>query len=174
LLTGGLGACRNNGIFSFLLVCVAVVSALTVTGLLILAVGKSPMAAYSALIKGVFGTTGRFAFALNKSTPYILAGVGVALCFRAIGAEGQIAVGGIVATWIGLNLEAAPSVLLIAMALVAGAAGGATWSALAATIWLKRGVHEVLCTLLLNFVGVLLVSEALYGAMGLSPRGRRV
>jgi general nucleoside transport system permease protein len=169
-LKSGLGARRDNGLSSFLLVCIAVVAALTVTGLLILAVGKSPMAAYSALVRGVFGTTARFAFALNKSTPYILAGVGVALCFRAklinIGAEGQIAVGGIAATWIGLNLEAAPSALIIAMALAAGAAGGAAWSALAAIIWLKRHVHEVLCTLLLNFVGVLLVSEALHGEMG--------
>jgi simple sugar transport system permease protein len=138
--------------------------------LLILAVGKSPIAAYWALTRGVFGTAGRFAFALNKSTPYILAGVGVALCFRAkvinIGAEGQIAVGGIAATWSGLTLQAAPSSLLIPIALFSGAAAGAAWSLLAAVIRLKRDVHEVLCTLLLNFVGVLLVSEALHGEMG--------
>jgi ABC-type uncharacterized transport system permease subunit len=160
----------RDGMESLLLACAAVALALAVTGLLILIAGKNPLVAYWALVNGVVGTTGRFAFALNKSTPYILAGVGVALCFRAkvinIGAEGQIAVGGIAATWIGLNMQALPSSLLIALALAAGAAAGAAWSALAAVIRLKRGVHEVLCTLLLNFVGVMLVSEALHGEMG--------
>jgi ABC-type uncharacterized transport system permease subunit len=160
----------SDGLRTFLLACAAIGLALSVTGLLILVAGKNPISAYWALIKGVAGTTGRFAFALNKSTPYILAGVGVALCFRAkvinIGAEGQIAVGGIAATWIALNMLALPPFLLITLALSAGAAAGAAWSALAAIIRLKRGVHEVLCTLLLNFVGVLLVSEALHGRMG--------
>ncbi|HWV52771.1 ABC transporter permease, partial [Pseudorhodoplanes sp.] len=50
--------------------------------------------------------------------------------------------------------------------LVAGALCGAAWAAIAAIIRLKRGVNEVLCTLLLNFVGVLLVAEALHGDMG--------
>jgi general nucleoside transport system permease protein len=165
----------SDGLRTFLLASAAIGLALAVTGLLILVAGKNPIAAYWALIKGVTGTTGRFAFALNKSTPYILAGVGVALCFRAkvinIGAEGQIAVGAIAATWIALNMLALPPVLQVTLALASGATGGAAWSALAAIIRLKRGVHEVLCTLLLNFVGVLLVSEALHGRMGESGAG---
>ena len=55
---------------------------------------------------------------------------------------------------------------MIPAAIVAAALGGAGWAAFAATIRLTRGVHEVLCTLLLNFVGLLLVSEALHGPMG--------
>jgi simple sugar transport system permease protein len=161
---------ENDGVRALLNACAAVLLALAVTGLLILIAGKNPLLAYWALVKGVAGTAGRFAFALNKSTPYILAGVGVALCFRAkvinIGAEGQIAVGGIGATWIALNMQVVPSPLFIGLALAAAAAGGAAWSGLAAVIRLKRGVHEVLCTLLLNFVGVLLVSEVLHGEMG--------
>lgn len=160
----------SDGLRTFLLACAAIGLALAVTGLLILLAGKNPIYAYWALIKGAVGTTGRLAFALNKSAPYILAGVGVALCFRAkvinIGAEGQIAVGGIAATFVALNFLSLPPFLLIALALVAGAVCGAAWAALAAVIRLKRGVHEVLCTLLLNFVGILLVSEALHGDMG--------
>jgi simple sugar transport system permease protein len=132
--------------------------------------GKSPAAAYWALLKGALGSFDRIAFGLNKSTPYILAGVGVALCFRAgvinIGGEGQIALGGLAASWVALSAAPLPSVLLICAALLAGAAAGAAWAGVAAAIHLKRGVHEVLCTLLLNFVGVLLVSEALHGAIG--------
>lgn len=160
---------RLDGLRTFLLACAAVGLALAVTGVLILIAGKNPVIAYWAMIKGAVGTADRLAFALNKSTPYILAGVGVALCFRAkvinIGAEGQIAVGGIAAAFVALYVKL-PSMPLIALALIAGAIAGAAWSALAAFIRLKRGVHEVLCTLLLNFVGVLMVSEALNGDMG--------
>jgi simple sugar transport system permease protein len=109
-------------------------------------------------------------FALNKSTPFILAGVGVAICFRArvinIGSEGQIAVGGIAASWIALNVPGLPSVVLIPLAIAGGALAGAAWASIAALMRLRRGVHEVLGTLLSNFVGVLLVSEALHGSMG--------
>ncbi|MET0971477.1 MAG: ABC transporter permease [Tardiphaga sp.] len=141
-----------------------------ITAILILIAGKNPLLAYAALLKGAFGSLDRIIFGLNKSTPYILAGLGVALCFRAnvinIGAEGQIAVGGIGATAVALSGLALPGFLLMPMALVAGAACGALWAGVAAFISLKRGVHEVLCTLLLNFVGVLLVSEVLHGRLG--------
>jgi simple sugar transport system permease protein len=67
-------------------------------------------------------------------------------------------VGGLAASWVALNVSGVPSALLIALSVTAGAAAGASWAGLAAAIRLKRGVHEVLCTLLLNFVGTLLVS----------------
>lgn len=148
----------------------AVALALLITAVLIVIAGKNPLLAYAALLKGAFGSIDRIAFGLNKSTPYILAGLGVALCFRAnvinIGAEGQIAVGGIGATTVALSGIALPGLVLIPVALIAGAACGAIWSGIAALISLRRGVHEVLCTLLLNFVGVLLVSEVLHGRLG--------
>jgi general nucleoside transport system permease protein len=148
----------------------AVALALGVTAVLIAISGKNPLVAYVAMVRGAIGSIDRIAFALNKSTPYILGGVGVALCFRArvinIGAEGQIAVGGIAATWVALNIAASSGAIVIPAAMVAAALGGAGWAAFAAAIRLTRGVHEVLCTLLLNFVGLLLVSEVLHGPMG--------
>ena len=154
---------------------VAVLLAFAVAGLLILASGKNPFIAYWALLRGAFGSMDSVAFALNKSTPYILAGVGVAICFRArvinIGSEGQIAVGGIAASWIALNISGLPSFLIIALAIVGGAVAGAVWASIAAIMRLKRGVHEVLGTLLSNFVGILLVSEVLHGSMGESGAG---
>ena len=148
----------------------AVALALGVTAVLIAISGKNPLVAYAAMVRGAVGSIDRIAFALNKSTPYILGGVGVALCFRArvinIGAEGQIAVGGIAATWVALNIAASSGAIVIPVAIVAAALGGAGWAAVAAVIRLTRGVHEVLCTLLLNFVGLLLVSEVLQGTMG--------
>lgn len=148
----------------------AVLLALLLTALLIAIAGKSPIAAYGAMLRGAFGSLDRIAFGLNKSTPYILAGLGVAICFRAkvinIGAEGQIALGGVGATTVALAGLALPSALVVPFALAAGALFGAVWAGVAAFVRLRSGVHEVLCTLLLNFVGVLIVSEVLHGRLG--------
>lgn len=144
--------------------------ALIVGGVLILLSGRDPISAYAALIGGALGSPDRIAFGLNKATPYVLTAVGVALCFRAkvinIGGEGQIAVGGVATTAVALYGTVLPSVLLVPAALLAGMAGGALWAGLAAVIRLGRGVHEVLCTLLLNFIALLLVAEILKGEMG--------
>ena len=148
----------------------AVALSFALTALLILAAGKNPLLAYAALLRGAFGSWDRIGVGLNKATPYMLTGVGVVLCFRAkvinIGGEGQIALGGLAATAVALALPQAPSLALPLVAVAAGALAGGAWAGLAALIRLRRGVHEVLVTLLLNFVGVLIVSEALQGAMG--------
>src|SRR5262249_22842030 len=148
----------------------AVLLALALTALLIVAAGKNPLLAYAALGRGALGSWDRVGVGLNKATPYVLTGVGVALCFRAkvinIGAEGQIALGGLAATWTTLTFPQAPALALASLALAAGAAAGTAWAAAAATIRLRRRVHEVLVTLLMNFVGVLIVSEALQGSLG--------
>lgn len=148
----------------------AVLLAFALTALLILAAGKNPFLAYAALARGAVGSWDRIGVGLNKATPYVLTGIGVALCFRArvinIGGEGQIALGGLAATWMALTFPQIPAVVLLLLALAAGAVAGAAWAALAAVVRLWRGVHEVLVTLLLNFVGVLIVSEALQGTLG--------
>jgi len=149
----------------------AIALAFAVSALLIALAGKSPLVAYGALLTGCLGSWDRIAVALNKTTPYLLTGVGVALCFRArvinIGGEGQIALGGLGAAWVAVRFPQAPAVILPALALGAGA----LWAGLAALIRLRRGVHEVLVTLLLNFVGVLIVSEALQGSLGETGAG---
>jgi ABC-type uncharacterized transport system permease subunit len=90
----------------------AVLLAFGVAAFFIMLSGKNPLLAYRVMARGAFGSVDAISFALNKSAPYILAGVGVALCFRAriinIGGEGQIAVGGICTTWAALHCGAAP------------------------------------------------------------------
>jgi simple sugar transport system permease protein len=128
--------------------------------------GKNPLDAFGALAQGAAGSPHQIGVALNRATPYLLAGAGVALCFRAgvinIGAEGQIALGGVGAAAMALLWPggAAPA------ALAAASLCGALWAALATAIHLARRVHEVLVTLLLNFVALLLVEQALSGALG--------
>jgi ABC-type uncharacterized transport system permease subunit len=142
--------------------------AFALTAILILLAGHNPLQAYGHLLAGAFGSWDRIVVALNKSTPYLLCAVGIAVCFRGrvitIGAEGQLAVGGAAAT--GFALWMGTAVGVAAGALVAGALAGALWAAIGAWIRVARGVHEVLVTLLMNFVALLLVAELLHGALG--------
>lgn len=148
-------------------VLAALGAALAVGALLVVLAGQDPAAAGLAMLRGAFGSADRMAVTLNKATPYLLAATGVALCFRAglvnIGAEGQIALGGLAATAVALPLGEAMPIL---PALLAACLAGAAWSALAGLLRAWRGVHEVLGTLLLNFVALLLVAEALRGPLG--------
>jgi simple sugar transport system permease protein len=132
--------------------------------------GHSPLTAFAAMAYGAVGSKHAIGIALNRTTPYLISGAGVAMCFRAgiinIGAEGQIAVGGIGAAAVALAWPSGPPLLLIVAALLGGALAGAAWAALATAIHLGRRVHEVLATLLLNFVALLLVQQVLAGPLG--------
>jgi simple sugar transport system permease protein len=151
-------------------IALAVALSLACAAALIAISGHDPLTAFAAMAEGTVGSALQIGVALNKTTPYLLAGSGVALCFRAgvinIGAEGQIAVGGMGAASVALWLPIDAAVPAIVLALAGGALAGAAWAALAASIHLGRQVHEVLVTLLLNFVALLLVQQALAGPLG--------
>lgn len=162
-----LETCRRLGLSALLLALSAAV--------LITLSGYNPISAMRALIAGAFGSTRAIGAGLDRSTPYMLGGVGVALCFRArvinIGAEGQIAAGGLGAVAATLAWPQASSVLAVVAALIGGALAGALWAGIAAALHLVRGVHEVLATLLLNFIALLLVQLLLAGPLGEAGAG---
>lgn len=151
-------------------VVLSVVWSLVVTGILILMAGKNPFVAYQHIVLGAFGSWPRVVVGLNKAAPYMLAGVGVALCFRGnvanMGSEGQIAMGGLAASVVALIGAGALGSAVLPAALIAGVLGGAAWAAIAAAINLTRGVHEVLVTLMMNFIAWLIVAEFLHGPLG--------
>ena len=147
----------------------AALSMLCAAGLVALS-GHSPLAAFVAIAQGAVGSPHQIGVALNRATPYLLAGGGVAMCFRAgvinIGAEGQIALGGAGAAAVALIWPNDVSALTAVASLLGAAALGASWAVVATAIHLGRRVHEVLATLLLNFVALLLVQQALAGPLG--------
>jgi len=151
-------------------IAIALLAALVIACVLIALAGASPVQALLAMAAGAFGSTQAIGAGLDRSAPYLLAGIGVALCFRAgiinIGAEGQIALGGLGATMAALSFQPSNAAEAITVALLAGALGGAAWAGLAALLHLGRGVHEVLATLLSNFVALLLVQLMLAGPLG--------
>jgi ABC-type uncharacterized transport system permease subunit len=151
-------------------ILIAILLSLLCAGALVAISGHDPIAAFIALVTGAVGSPHQIGAALNRTTPYLLAGGGVAMCFRAgtinIGAEGQIAVGGMGTAAIALVWPNDLSALATVAALLGGSASGAVWAGVATAIHLGRRVHEVLATLLLNFVALLLVQQVLAGPLG--------
>jgi len=95
------------------------------------------------------------------STPLIFTGLSVALAFRAglfnIGGEGQILIGSAASIWVGFTLTGLPAPLHLTVALVAGFLGGAAWAAIAGALKAWRGAHEVISTIMLNYIALRLV-----------------
>jgi general nucleoside transport system permease protein len=154
----------------FVRILLAVALSMLCAGALIAISGHDPIAAFVALVTGAVGSPHQIGAALNRTTPYLLAGGGVAMCFRAgiinIGAEGQIAIGGMGTAAVALAWPSELAGVAAVAALLGGAAAGAVWAGVATAIHLGRRVHEVLATLLLNFVALLLVQQVLAGPLG--------
>lgn len=112
--------------------------------------------AYSALFRGAFGSTRAISETLVAASPVILAGLSVAVGFRAglfnIGGEGQIIVGGITAILVGIKVPDMPFPIPMFLALLGGILGGAIWGGIAGLLKARTGAHEVITTIMLNFV----------------------
>ena len=126
--------------------------------------------ALAALWRGSFGTANAFLSAtLVRATPLLLAGLGVALAFRAgiwnIGAEGQLLAGAAVATAVSVLIGDAPPALLLPSVLVSGIAAGMFWASIAEVLRRRRGVLEVISTIMLNFVALHLVGALVTGPL---------
>ena len=141
----------------------AIIVALVVAGVVILAIGKNPLDAYWALLRGMFGSPDRIAASLGRSTPFIGAALSVAFAFKAglfnIGAEGQLLVGATVAAWVGTFswLAGLPGPLLIPIILLAGVIGGGLWGGIPGFLKARTGAHEVIVTIMLNNIAVLFI-----------------
>lgn len=145
-------------------------AALLVLASIIRMTGASPFAVATVLWAGAFGDSYNFAETCAQTVPLLLTGLGVTLAFRAklfnIGAEGQLLVGAITGTWVGVQtLEPVLRPLQLPLALAVGALAGALWSGIAALLRIWRGVHEVLSTLLLNFVALQMLAWMVRGPL---------
>src|SRR6266436_4488135 len=112
--------------------------------------------AYSALFTGSYGSLASISDTLVTVTPLIFASISVAIAFRAglfnIGAAGQLAVGAMAADLVGLTFTSWPSWLLIPVMLLASMLDGAIWGGLAGFLKAWRGAHEVVTTIMLNWI----------------------
>ncbi|MGZ3666108.1 MAG: ABC transporter permease, partial [Ktedonobacterales bacterium] len=137
---------------------------------LIAATGGDPLMSYEAMACGGFGLFcfGGETSALQISntieflTPLLLAGLAVAVAFRAglfnIGVQGQLILGAIFATVVGIRLASLPAIMLIPLVLLAGMLGGALWAGIAGALKALTGAHEVVTTIMLNYIAYNLLS----------------
>ncbi|MCR9238437.1 MAG: ABC transporter permease [Alphaproteobacteria bacterium] len=120
---------------------------------------------YIALLKGSVGSLNAISETLTAAAPLILAGLGLALGFRAglfnIGAEGQILMGGIAAVITGFSLPGLPFVLLLPLCLLSGALVGALYAGIAGWLRAATGAHEVISTIMLNLISYRLLDYLL-------------
>lgn len=130
----------------------------------------SPLAGFSALFNGAFGSTSEFAETLVQATALLFPALGIALAFRAglfnIGAEGQLVLGGLAAGVTGYFVPG-PPLLSVILTLTAGTIAGGLWGGIAGALRARFGANEVIATLMLNVVAGLLASYVVNGPLRL-------
>lgn len=154
---------------------IAVLAAFVVGGIIILLLGDNPVTAYSLLLSNSFGSIRDIGWTLHYATPLIFTGLAVAVAFRCgllnIGAEGQLYVGAFAAAWVGIKFGGItttmvgggspwanlPAVLLVPMCMLAAIAAGGLWGAIPGVLKARFGSHEVINTIMLNFIGIAFV-----------------
>jgi len=160
---------RLGALFDAFLPVLATLAALLVGAVMLLFLKVNPIDAYKALWIGAFGTSNAFAETLVKATPLLLVALGICISFRGdvinIGGEGQMIVGAILATWVGLTLTSLPGWLVIILALLAGFLGGAVWGGIPGFLKAYFRVNEILSTVMMNAIAVQLMNFLLRGPM---------
>lgn len=120
--------------------------------------------AYRELFVGAFGSVRAISETLYTATPLILAGLAVAIGFQTglfnIGARGQMFMGGLAAVWVALHVDL-PAFLHIPLAILAAIVGGGIWGGITGLLKARTGAHEVITTIMLNFVAAFFVLWAL-------------
>ncbi len=140
----------------------AIVTALAVAAVAVLASGSDPLVAYGALIEGALGSPERIATTVGRATPFIGTALAMAFAYKAglfnIGAEGQILAGALLAAWVGTwsFLQGWPGIVLIPVVLAAGTVGGFVWGLVPGVLKARTGAHEVITTIMMNFIMSLL------------------
>lgn len=151
-------AALANAVRSAIIPIAAVLLALLIGAIILLINGSNPLAAYQALFDGAFGSLRALGRTLEKATPLILSGLAVAFAFKGglfnIGGQGQLLFGAIIAAAIGFGVQGLPFVIHLPLALLGGALAGALFAAIAGTLKAYTGAHEVITTIMLNFIAI--------------------
>jgi simple sugar transport system permease protein len=141
---------------------IAVLAAFIVGGILILIVGDNPFAAYRLLLGAALSWPDGIGYTLFQATPLIFTGLAVLVGFRCglfnIGAEGQLYIAAFATAWVGITFAGWTSWMLIPMCCAAAILTGAFWAAIPGVLKARFGSHEVINTIMLNFIAVALVS----------------
>ncbi|HPS64460.1 MAG TPA: ABC transporter permease [Ignavibacteria bacterium] len=137
-------------------ISLSIVVTFLITSLIIIFAGKSPFDIFYVMFSEVFGSGYGLGQTLFKATPLIIASTGVAICFHAslfnIGAEGQLNIGSFVIALVIIKLSNLPPVIVIPVSILAGFIASGILGYLTALIKIKKGVNEVITTIMMNFI----------------------
>src|SRR2546426_1780361 len=140
----------------------AVLLAFIVGGIVVFLIGDSPIETYRLLIGSAFSWPDGIGYTLFYATPLIFTGLAVAVAFRCgllnIGAEGQLYIGAFAAAWIGIKFAGVSGWILLPACCLSAILGGAIWGGIPGLLKARFGSHEVINTIMLNFIAVALVS----------------
>jgi len=134
--------------------------------------GYNPIEAYKIVLDGIFGNPKYISYTIVRSTPIIITGISVAFAFKTglfnIGAEGQYIIGALAATIIGAYIKL-PFIIHGLVAILGGALAAGIWGGIVGVLKAKRGVNEVISSIMLNWIALYL-NNALLNAKSLSFR----
>ena len=137
----------------------AVLFGLLVGGLFTLAIGQNPLMVYWAILYAFFSG---FLEVVGQATPLICTGLAVALAFRCglfnIGVEGQITIAMLASGVVGVKLGFLPGIILLPLCILSGILAGALWAGIPGWLKAKRGIHEVINSIMMNYIALYLVN----------------
>ena len=146
----------------------SVVAAIAATGLVLLAAGKDPIATYVRLFDRAFFEPGSLSNTMITATPLLLTGLAAAAAFRMrlwnIGAEGQLYLGAVGASGVGLLLRDQSGPVIIAGMILGGLLFGGAWAVIPGLLKAYFNTNEIITTLMLNYVAGLLLTYLIFGS----------
>lgn len=141
---------------------IAVIAAFIISGILIVIIGDNPIEAYRLLLGSALSWPDGIGYTLFYATPLIFTGLAVLVAFRCgllnIGAEGQLYVAAFATAWVGITLANRSAWILLPLCFMASILAGGVWGAIPGVLKARFGSHEVINTIMLNFVAVALCS----------------
>ncbi len=164
----------RSALDALLIPLLAIFTAVILGGIIIVSVGGNPFLAYFGLLQGSFGSAKALSETAVWATPYIFAGLAVALAFKGglfnIGAEGQLALGATTSAligyalpgWLGMDI---PAFIHLPLVVIVGMAAGAFWAAIVGFLKAYTGGHEVINTIMMNYIALNTISFLLNGPM---------
>ncbi|MAT40933.1 MAG: ABC transporter permease [Anaerolineaceae bacterium] len=149
---------RWSALFDALLPLIATLAALLIGAIMLLILGANPISGYAALFEGAFGSMNALADTAVKATPLLLVGIGICIAFRSgvinIGGEGQMILGALAATGLGLAFPDLPGIIMIPLVLVVGFVAGGVWGGIPGYLKARFNVNEILSTIMMNAIAV--------------------
>lgn len=138
----------------------AVITAVIVGSIFMIFNDYDPVAAYGGLLDGALGSPRSIGRTILNAVPFIFAGLSVAFAFKGglfnIGAEGQLFIGAVTSAWVGVAAAGLPSLIHLTVSILAGFFAGMIWGAIPGLLKAYTGAHEVITTIMFNFIGIVM------------------